>query len=69
VIKRYGRQIEKFDRGVRGREAIDLEAAKAPAFVTRWSAVTIKKLPDGDEWLYELKWDGSIDWSDTTDTH
>jgi bifunctional non-homologous end joining protein LigD len=22
------------------------------------AAVTVKKLPDGDEWLYELKWDG-----------
>src|SRR5437773_11297138 len=22
------------------------------------AAVTIKKLPEGDEWLYELKWDG-----------
>jgi len=31
---------------------------KPPAFVTPMAAVTIKKLPEGDEWLYELKWDG-----------
>jgi bifunctional non-homologous end joining protein LigD len=31
---------------------------KPPAFVTPMAAVTVKKLPDGDEWLYELKWDG-----------
>ena len=29
-----------------------------PAFVTPMAAVTVKKLPEGDEWLYELKWDG-----------
>src|SRR5207302_9984978 len=22
------------------------------------AAMTVKKLPEGDEWLYELKWDG-----------
>jgi bifunctional non-homologous end joining protein LigD len=31
---------------------------KPPAFVTPMAAVTVKKLPEGDEWLYELKWDG-----------
>jgi bifunctional non-homologous end joining protein LigD len=31
---------------------------KAPAFVTPMAALAVKKLPEGDEWLYELKWDG-----------
>ena len=31
---------------------------KPPVFVTPMAAVTVKKLPEGDEWLYELKWDG-----------
>jgi bifunctional non-homologous end joining protein LigD len=31
---------------------------KAPAFVTPMAALPVKKLPEGDEWLYELKWDG-----------
>lgn len=31
---------------------------KAPAFVTPMAAVRVEKLPDGKEWLYELKWDG-----------
>jgi bifunctional non-homologous end joining protein LigD len=31
---------------------------KAPAFITPMAALAVKKLPDGDEWLYELKWDG-----------
>ena len=31
---------------------------KPPAFVTPMAALTVKKLPEGDEWLYELKWDG-----------
>jgi ATP-dependent DNA ligase len=22
------------------------------------AALTVKELPEGDEWLYELKWDG-----------
>src|SRR5882762_4204174 len=31
---------------------------KPPAFVTPMTALAVKKLPEGDEWLYELKWDG-----------
>jgi bifunctional non-homologous end joining protein LigD len=31
---------------------------KAPAFVTPMAALAVKKLPEGDDWLYELKWDG-----------
>jgi len=31
---------------------------KPPAFVTPMAVVAVKKLPEGDEWLYELKWDG-----------
>jgi len=31
---------------------------KAPAFVRPMAALAVKKLPEGDEWLYELKWDG-----------
>jgi bifunctional non-homologous end joining protein LigD len=30
----------------------------APAFVTPMAAQVVKRLPEGDEWLYELKFDG-----------
>src|SRR6185437_9119213 len=29
-----------------------------PAFVTPMAAVAVKQLPEGEEWLYELKFDG-----------
>ena len=31
---------------------------KAPTFVAPMAALAVKKLPEGDEGLYELKWDG-----------
>jgi hypothetical protein len=31
----------------------------APAFVIPMAAVSVTELPEGDEWLYELKLDGS----------
>jgi bifunctional non-homologous end joining protein LigD len=31
---------------------------KSPAFLTPMAALAVKKLPKGDDWLYELKWDG-----------
>ena len=31
---------------------------KPPTFVTPMPALAVKELPEGDEWLYELKWDG-----------
>jgi len=30
----------------------------APAFVTPMAASSVTKLPEGPEWLYEVKWDG-----------
>jgi ATP-dependent DNA ligase len=33
-------------------------ARRAPAFVTAMAALVVKKLPAGDEWLYEVRWDG-----------
>jgi ATP dependent DNA ligase domain len=30
----------------------------APAFVTLMAALSVTKLPEGPEWLYEVKWDG-----------
>lgn len=30
----------------------------APAFVIPMAAVAVKQLPEGDDWLYEVKWDG-----------
>ena len=30
----------------------------APAFVTPMAAQVVKELPEGDEWTYELKFDG-----------
>ena len=29
-----------------------------PAFVTPMAAQVVKRLPEGDEWIYELKFDG-----------
>ena len=29
-----------------------------PVFVTPMAAQVVKRLPDGDEWVYELKFDG-----------
>jgi ATP-dependent DNA ligase len=29
-----------------------------PAFIGRWRAQAVRKLPEGDEWLYEVKLDG-----------
>jgi bifunctional non-homologous end joining protein LigD len=31
---------------------------KAPAFLTPMAAMPVKNLPEGPEWLYEVKWDG-----------
>src|SRR5688500_14742808 len=31
---------------------------KPPAFVTPMAAQVVKKLPEGDDWMYELKFDG-----------
>ena len=33
-------------------------ARKPPGFVTPMAAQVVKKLPEGDDWLYELKFDG-----------
>ena len=30
----------------------------APAFVVPMAAVAVKQLPEGEDWLYEVKWDG-----------
>ena len=30
----------------------------SPAFVTPMAAQVVKKLPEGDDWIYELKFDG-----------
>ena len=30
----------------------------SPAFVTPMAAQVVKKLPEGDDWTYELKFDG-----------
>ena len=32
--------------------------AKPPAFVTPTAAQVVKRLPEGDDWAYELKFDG-----------
>jgi bifunctional non-homologous end joining protein LigD len=34
------------------------ETAKPPAFITPMAAQVVKKLPEGDDWTYELKFDG-----------
>ena len=34
------------------------KARAAPAFVTPMAALSVKTLPEGNEWLYEIKWDG-----------
>src|SRR5687767_10479500 len=34
------------------------ETAKPPGFITPMAAQVVKKLPEGDDWIYELKFDG-----------
>lgn len=34
-------------------------SSPVPVFVTPMAAVSVTELPQGDEWLYELKLDGS----------
>lgn len=34
------------------------KAPASPAFVTPMAAVAVKQLPEGADWLYEVKWDG-----------
>ena len=34
------------------------KAQTAPAFVIPMAAVAVKQLPEGGDWLYEVKWDG-----------
>src|SRR6266446_5642527 len=59
TIKRHGRQLERIrSRRPRDERPLTPKPRKPPAFVTPMAAVTVKKLPEGDEWLYELKWDG-----------
>jgi bifunctional non-homologous end joining protein LigD len=41
-----------------GERPLTPRPRKAPAFVTPMAALAVKNLPEGDEWLYELKWDG-----------
>ena len=41
-----------------GEKPLTPKPRKAPAFLTPMAALAVKKLPEGDEWLYELKWDG-----------
>jgi ATP-dependent DNA ligase len=57
TIKRYGRQIERI-RARRPQTSLTPIARRAPAFVTPMAALVVKKLPEGDEWLYEVRWDG-----------
>jgi hypothetical protein len=41
---------QKADQGQRARQP--------PAFITPMAAVVVRKLPEGDEWIYEVKFDG-----------
>ena len=36
------------------------ERLNAPAFIAPMAAQSVKSLPEGAEWLYELKLDGSL---------
>ena len=31
-----------------------------PAFIEPMPATVVRELPEGDEWLYEVKWDGYL---------
>lgn len=41
----------------RGRGSSKVRA-RAPGFVSPMKATSVEKLPTGEEWLYEIKWDG-----------
>jgi ATP-dependent DNA ligase len=43
----------------RGVEQVVLSPTrKPPAFITPMAAQVVKNLPEGDDWVYELKFDG-----------
>jgi hypothetical protein len=39
--------------------ATSLKSHTVPAFVTPMAAQSVAELPEGDDWIYELKLDGS----------
>jgi bifunctional non-homologous end joining protein LigD len=41
-----------------GRAAARRRLARAPEFIPPMKATPVEKLPAGDEWIYEVKWDG-----------
>ena len=38
--------------------ATEKNPQRAPAFVVPMAATAVKQLPEGNDWLYEVKWDG-----------
>ena len=47
-------EISQRSRAIKSRKA----RAPAPEFVSPMKATLVDQLPSGDEWLYEVKWDG-----------
>lgn len=44
-----------------GRTSPRSPRRQAPAFIEPMAALLVEELPEGDEWSYELKLDGSSD--------
>jgi bifunctional non-homologous end joining protein LigD len=45
-------------RGPRPKGSRSTPQRTSPAFVTPMAAQVVKRLPEGDDWTYELKFDG-----------
>jgi bifunctional non-homologous end joining protein LigD len=52
--KRARRAEKRRSEGKRGKE----KTSPAPRFVSPMKATAVAELPRGDEWIYEVKWDG-----------
>ena len=49
---------QKKNRGPPPKASRSTAHRTGPAFVTPMAAQVVKRLPDGDDWTYELKLDG-----------
>ena len=49
---------QKKNRGPPRKGSRSTAQRTGPAFVTPMAAQVVKKLPEGDDWIYELKFDG-----------
>jgi bifunctional non-homologous end joining protein LigD len=49
---------KKKKRGTPPKTSRSTPQRTSPAFITPMAAQVVKRLPEGDDWIYELKFDG-----------